>query len=182
MGTPQFRQHYFDKIKPELKKTLKLDNVMEIPKITHIVLNMGLGGDALKDKKLVDYAVESMGLIAGQKPVVTKARKSIAGFKIREGWPLGCRVTLRGKQMYDFLQRLVCISMPKIRDFRGLNKKSFDGRGNYSMGIKEHIVFSEIDYDKVVKLLGMDITIVTSTNNDQHALELLKLFNFPCKD
>ena len=155
---------------------------MQIPKLSHIVLNMGLGDNATKDKKIVDYAKESLELISGQKPVVTKARKSIAGFKIREGWPLGVKVTLRGDNMYNFLQRLVCIAMPKIRDFRGVSKKSFDGRGNYSMGVKEHIIFTEIDYDKVVQLLGLDITLVTTTNDDAHAYELLKSFNFPFID
>ena len=151
---------------------------MEIPKITKITLNMGLG-EAIANKKVIETAVEDMTKIAGQKPVVTYARKSVAGFKVREGWPIGCKVTLRGERMYEFLDRLVNIAIPRIRDFRGLNRKSFDGRGNYTMGVKEQIIFPEIDYDKIDALRGMDITITTSATTDDAGRALLSAFNFP---
>ena len=151
---------YQDEIVPKLKDELGLGNIMEVPKITKITLNMGVG-EASQDRKAMDGALADMTAISGQKPLVTNARKSVAGFKIREGWPIGCKVTLRGERMYEFLERLVSIAIPRIRDFRGLNPKSFDGRGNYSMGLREQIVFPEIDFDKVDKLRGMDITITT---------------------
>ncbi len=155
-------------------------SAMEVPRISKITLNMGLG-EAVADKKIIDHAMGDMAKIAGQKPVVTLARKSIAGFKIREEWPIGCKVTLRSARMFDFLDRLINIAIPRIRDFRGLNAKSFDGRGNYSMGVKEQIMFPEIDYDKIDALRGMDITITTTAKNDEEARALLEGFNFPFK-
>jgi large subunit ribosomal protein L5 len=171
---------YQDEIVAKLKEELGLDNIMEVPKITKITLNMGVG-EASADRKAMDGAVADMTAISGQKPLVTKARKSVAGFKIREGWPIGCKVTLRNDRMYEFLERLVSIAIPRIRDFRGLNAKSFDGRGNYSMGLREQIVFPEIDFDKVDKLRGLDITITTTAENDDQARALLRAFNFPLK-
>lgn len=172
---------YKDRIIAELKQAFSYKSVMQVPKITKITLNMGLG-EAIADKKIITHAVGDMTKIAGQKPVVTKARKSIAGFKIREGWPLGCKVTLRGKRMYDFLERLISVAIPRIRDFRGLSPKAFDGRGNYSLGIKEQIVFPEIDYDKIDAIRGLDITITTNASSDDEARALLKAFGFPLKD
>jgi large subunit ribosomal protein L5 len=154
---------------------------MEVPKITKICLNMGVG-EAVGDKKVMARAVGDMTAIAGQKPVVRLARKSVASFKIRDGWPVGCKVTLRRERLYEFLDRLVNISIPRIRDFRGLNRKSFDGRGNFSMGVKEQIMFPEIDYDQIDVIRGMDITITTTAKNDEEALALLQAFNFPFKD
>jgi len=174
------KEVYQKELVPKLKSELGLLNVMEVPKITKITLNMGVG-EATQDRKAIDGAVVDMTKIAGQKPIVTLARKSVAGFKVREGWPIGCKVTLRGAHMYEFLDRFVSISIPRIRDFRGLNSKSFDGRGNYSMGIKEQIVFPEIDFDKIDKLRGMDITITTTANNDDQGRALLSAFNFPLK-
>lgn len=174
----RMKELYKKEIVPALMNELGYKNIMQVPKIEKITLNMGVG-EALGDKKQIDYAVADLTLLSGQKPVVTKARKSVAGFKIREGFPIGCKVTLRGDRMWDFLERLVDISIPRIRDFRGLNSKSFDGRGNYSMGIKEQIIFPEIEYDKVDKLRGMDITITTSANSDDEGRALLKAFNFP---
>lgn len=171
---------YQEKIVPQLTEQFGYKSAMEVPKITKITLNMGVG-EATQDKKAIDGAVKDMTAIAGQKPVVTKARKSIAGFKVREEWPIGCKVTLRQEKMYEFFERLVSIAIPRIRDFRGLNPKSFDGRGNYSMGVREQIVFPEIDYDKIDKLRGMDITITTSAKSDDEARALLKAFNFPLK-
>ena len=156
-------------------------SVIQVPKVTKITLNMGLG-EAASDKKIVAAAMSDMEKISGQKPVKTMSRKSIAGFKIRDGWPIGCKVTLRGKTMYEFLERLIVISIPRIRDFRGLNPKSFDGNGNYSLGIKEQIVFPEIDYDKIDKIRGLDITITTSANTDREAYALLKCFGMPIKE
>ena len=153
---------------------------MQVPKITKITLNIGLG-EAVADKKIVGNAVEDITKIAGQKPVVTKARKSVANFKVREGWPIGCKVTLRRERMYEFLERLISIAIPRIRDFRGLNAKSFDGRGNYSIGIKEQIIFPEIDFDKIDSLLGMDITISTSARTNEEARALLTSFKLPIK-
>ncbi len=172
---------YSSEIRAKLKEELQLDNVMEVPRITKITLNMGVG-EALADKKVLEHAVSNLQQISGQKPVVTKARKSIAGFKVREGWPIGCKVTLRKERMYEFLERLVDISIPRIRDFRGLNPKSFDGRGNYAMGVTEQIIFPEIDYDKVDKLRGLDITITTTARTDDEGRALLKAFNFPFKN
>jgi len=171
---------YLDEIAPKLKEELGLGNIMEVPKITKITLNMGVG-EASADRKAMEGALSDMTAISGQKPLVTNARKSVAGFKIREGWPIGCKVTLRGERMYEFLERLVSIAIPRIRDFRGLNPKSFDGRGNYSMGLREQIVFPEIDFDKVDKLRGLDITITTTAKNDDQARALLRAFNFPLK-
>jgi len=169
---------YNDSVKQQLKEELNCPNVMAVPRLTKITLNMGVG-EALGDKKQLENAVADMTAIAGQKPVVTLARKSIAGFKVREGWPIGCKVTLRGERMWEFLDRLVDISIPRIRDFRGLNPKSFDGRGNYSMGVKEQIIFPEIDYDKVDKLRGMDITFTTTAQTNDEGRALLAALNFP---
>jgi len=171
---------YKNEIAPKIMAELGLKNVMEIPRITKITLNMGVGG-ASQDKKLIDGAVADMQLISGQKPVVTLTRKSIAGFKIRDGWPIGCKVTLRGDMMYEFLDRLIGITIPRIRDFRGFSPKSFDGRGNYSLGIKEQIVFPEIEYDKIEKLRGLDIVITTSARTDDEGRALLRAFQFPFK-
>ena len=171
---------YDEEIKPRLKEELGLANVMQVPRITHITLNMGVG-EAAGDKKVLEAALSDLQKIAGQKPVVTKARKSIAGFKIRDGWPIGCKVTLRGAHMYEFLDRLVSIAIPRVRDFRGISPKSFDGRGNFAMGVTEQIIFPEIDYDKVDTLRGLDITITTTARNDDEGRALLKAFNFPFK-
>lgn len=171
---------YNDELKQKIQSELALQNVMEIPKITKITLNMGVGG-ASQDKKLLEGALGDMIQIAGQKPVTTLARKSIAGFKIREEWPIGCKVTLRGERMYDFLDRLITVAIPRIRDFRGFSAKSFDGRGNYSMGIREQIVFPEIDFDKIDKIRGMDICITTTAKNDDEGRALLRAFGFPFK-
>lgn len=176
----RLRSVYKNEIAAKLKEELGLENVMQVPRITKITLNMGVGG-ASQDKKLIDGAVADMQLIAGQKPIVTVARKSIAGFKIREGWPIGCKVTLRGDRMYEFLDRLIMITIPRIRDFRGFSSKAFDGRGNYSMGIKEQIVFPEIEYDKIDKLRGLDITITTTAATDDQGRALLRAFGFPFK-
>ena len=177
----RLKTYYRDEVISKLKAKLELDNIMEVPKFEKITINMGVG-EAARDKKQVEYAVNDMEKIAGQKPVVTRARKSIAGFKIREDMPIGCKVTLRGTRMYAFLDRLINVAIPRIRDFRGLNAKSFDGRGNYSMGLKEQIVFPEINYDKVDQMRGMDITLTTSATSDEAARELLLAFNFPLKD
>ncbi len=171
---------YKDTVVAQLQKEFNYKSVMEVPRITKITLNMGLG-EAIGDKKIIEHAVGDMTKISGQKPVVTKARKSIAGFKIRDDYPIGCKVTLRRERMYEFLERLISISIPRIRDFRGLNPKSFDGRGNFSMGIKEQIIFPEIDYDKIDKLRGMDITITTTAKTNDEAKALLKAFSFPLK-
>ena len=176
----RFKELYKNEIVGQLMKKNGYKSVMEVPRIKKITLNMGVG-EALTDKKVLEFAVGDMTKIAGQKPVVTLARKSIAGFKVREGWPIGCKVTLRDSRMYEFLDRLVSIAIPRIRDFRGLNAKSFDGRGNYSMGVTEQIIFPEIDYDKIDKIRGMDITIVTSAKTDDEARDLLKAFNLPLK-
>lgn len=169
---------YREDIVPALVKQFDYSSVMATPRVTKIVLNMGLG-EAVSDRKVVDAAMADMAAIAGQKPIMTRARKSIAGFKIRDGWPIGCKVTLRRARMYEFLDRLVNVTLPRIRDFRGLNPKSFDGRGNYSLGIREQIVFPEIDYDKVDTLRGMDIIIATSARNDEEGRALLDGFKFP---
>ena len=171
---------YNEQIVAKLKEELGYDNVMEVPKITKITLNMGVG-EAAADRKAIEGALSDMTAIAGQKPLITKARKSVAGFKIREGWPIGCKVTLRNRRMYEFLDRLVAVAIPRMRDFRGLNPKSFDGRGNYSMGLREQIVFPEVDFDKVDKLRGLDITITTTAKTDDEARALLRAFNFPLK-
>ena len=171
---------YNEELKAKLQQELGIKNVMEIPRITKITLNMGVGA-AATDKKLLDGAVADLTLIAGQKPVVTLARKSIAGFKIRDGWPIGTKVTLRGEQMYEFLDRLISIAIPRIRDFRGFSSKSFDGRGNYSMGLKEQIMFPEIDFDKIDRIRGMDITITTTARTDDEGRALMRAFGFPFK-
>jgi len=174
----RLQEFYSNTLKPELMKQLGLDNVMAVPKLTKVTLNMGLG-DSARDKKVIDNAVEELATITGQQPVVTYARKSIAGFKLREGMPLGVKVTLRGRTMYEFLDRLIHIATPRVRDFRGLSPKSFDGRGNYSMGVREQIIFPEIDFDKVDQVRGMDITITTTARNDEEARALLDGFSFP---
>lgn len=176
----RLKARYNDELKAKLKEELGVANVMEIPRITKITLNMGVGA-ASADKKLLDGALSDMQAIAGQKPVLTLARKSIAGFKIRDGWPIGCKVTLRGERMYEFLDRLIAIAIPRIRDFRGFSAKSFDGRGNYSMGLKEQIVFPEIDFDKIDRIRGMDITITTTARTDDEGRALMRAFGFPFK-
>ena len=176
----RLKEVYTKEIAPKLKEDLGLKNVMEIPKITKITLNMGVG-EALADKKALESAVADLEKIAGQKPVITKARKSIAGFKVREGWPIGCKVTLRAEKMYEFLDRLINISIPRVRDFRGISPKQFDGRGNFSMGVTEQIIFPEIDYDKIDKLRGLDICISTTARDNDEGRALLKAFNFPFK-
>jgi len=177
----RLQTYYKETVVPQLKEQLGLDNVMEVPRVTKITLNMGVG-EAVGDKKVMDRAVGDMTAISGQKPVVNNARKSVASFKIRDGWPVGCKVTLRRERMYEFMDRLVNIAIPRIRDFRGSNRKSFDGRGNYSMGVKEQIMFPEIDYDQIDVIRGMDITITTTAKNDEQALALLQAFNFPFKE
>ncbi|MDC3156541.1 50S ribosomal protein L5 [Pelagibacteraceae bacterium] len=172
---------YNNQIKQDLKSKLGLKNIFEVPKLKKIILNMGIG-DGKDDSKLIDKALEDLSLISGQKAVKTNSKKAISGFKIRAGMPIGVKVTLRNKIMYEFLDRLVNIAIPRIRDFRGLNSKSFDGNGNFTMGIKEHVIFPEINFDKVEKIRGMDITICTSAKNNNEALELLKSFNMPFKE
>jgi len=176
----RLKEFYTNEVVAKLKEELKLDNVMEVPKITKITINMGVG-EALADKKVLENAQSDLEKIAGQKPIVTKARKSIAGFKVREEWPIGTKVTLRSERMYEFLDRLINISIPRIRDFRGISPKQFDGRGNFSMGVTEQIIFPEIDYDKVDKLRGLDICITTTAKNDDEGRALLKAFSFPFK-
>jgi large subunit ribosomal protein L5 len=175
---PRLKTHYEKVVRDALMKKFGYQNVMQIPKLEKIVLNMGVG-DAVNDRKKVDNAVSDLALIAGQKPVVTRARKAIATYKLREGMAIGTKVTLRGDRMYEFLDRFVTIALPRVKDFRGLNPKSFDGRGNYATGLKEHIVFPEIDYDKVDNVLGLDVIVCTSAGTDEEARELLKGFNFP---
>ncbi|MBQ4834366.1 50S ribosomal protein L5 [Pseudoalteromonas sp. MMG010] len=171
---------YKDKVVAELQEKFGFSSVMQVPQIEKITLNMGVG-EALADKKILDNAVADLESISGQKPLITKARKSVAGFKVREGYPIGCKVTLRGERMWDFFERLVSIAIPRIRDFRGVSAKSFDGRGNYSMGVREQIIFPEIDFDKVDRVRGMDITITTSAKTDEEGRALLEAFNFPFK-
>jgi large subunit ribosomal protein L5 len=177
----RLKEHYNQTVVPQLMKRFGYQSVMQVPRITKITLNMGLG-EAVGDKKIIEHAMNDMQKISGQKPVVTLARKSIAGFKIRDGWPIGCKVTLRREVMYEFLDRLINIAIPRIRDFRGLNGRSFDGRGNYSMGVKEQIIFPEIDYDKIDALRGMDIVITTSARTDEEARALLESFSFPFRN
>ncbi|REC93901.1 50S ribosomal protein L5 [Kushneria indalinina] len=172
------KQQYKDEVMAKLTEQFGYANVMQVPRITKVTLNMGVG-DATSDKKLIDNAVADLEKLSGQKPVVTLARKSVAGFKVREGWPIGTKVTLRSERMWDFLDRLVNIAIPRVRDFRGLNAKSFDGRGNYSMGVREQIIFPEIEYDKVDRVRGLDITITTSAGTDEEARALLSALNFP---
>ncbi len=176
----RLQEHYKNNVVKELTEQFGYKSAMQVPKITKITLNMGLG-EAVADKKIIENAVADMTKIAGQKPIVTKARKSVANFKVREGWPIGCKVTLRRERMYEFLDRLISIAIPRIRDFRGLNPKSFDGRGNYNMGVKEQIIFPEIDYDKIDTLRGMDITITTTAESDEEGRALLAAFKFPLR-
>ena len=176
----QLKEYYKEKVVPELAQQLGFSNTMRVPKVTKVVLNMGLG-EAVADKKILENATNDLSSISGQKVVITKARKSIAGFKIRDGWPIGCKVTLRGDRMYEFLERLVNIAIPRIRDFRGLSPKSFDGRGNFAMGVSEQIIFPEIEYDKIDKLRGLDITITTTASTDEEGRALLNALRFPFK-
>jgi large subunit ribosomal protein L5 len=174
----RLKDFYSETVSKQLKEQFGYKNAMEIPRITKITLNMGVG-EAIADRKVMEHAVGDMTKIGGQKPIVIKARKSVAGFKLREGWPVGCKVTLRRERMYEFLDRLISVAIPRIRDFRGMNPKSFDGRGNYNMGVKEQIIFPEIDYDKIDTLRGMDITFTTTANTDEEGRALLAAFNFP---
>jgi large subunit ribosomal protein L5 len=174
------KETYKKDLVPALQEKLGIQNVMAVPKLTKVVINMGVG-EAANDKKHLESAVQNLTAIAGQKPVVTKARKSVASFKIREGWPLGCKVTLRGDKMYEFMERLINIAIPRERDFRGLNSKSFDGQGNYNFGIKEQIIFPEINYDNIDNIRGMDVCINTSAKNKEHAKALLEALEFPFK-
>ena len=176
----RLQEYYKETVVKKLQDDFSYKSVMEVPRITKITLNMGVG-DAVADKKVMEHAVSDMTKIAGQKPIVRNARKSIAGFKIRDGWPIGCKVTLRSEKMYEFLDRLISIAIPRIRDFRGLSDKSFDGRGNYSMGVSEQIIFPEIDYDKIDKLRGLDITFTTTAKTDEEGRALMSAFNLPLK-
>jgi large subunit ribosomal protein L5 len=175
---PRLKKLYFQKVIPEMMKEFQLKNVMEVPRIEKIVINMGVG-EAAQDPSYLEQAMEDLALITGQKPAVTKAKKSVSGFKVRKGMAIGCKVTLRGDRMYEFLDRLINIALPRVRDFRGLSRNSFDGQGNYTFGLSEQYVFPEIDLDKSTRTLGMDITIVTNTDDDELALTLLEKFNFP---
>ncbi len=176
----RLRDVYKNEVVQELQKQFSYENPMQVPKITKVVINMGSG--EFGDKKVLENALGDMAKISGQKPIVNLARKSVAGFKVREGWPVGCKVTLRGERMYEFLDRLVSIAIPRIRDFRGLSAKSFDGRGNYAMGVTEQIIFPEIDYDKIDTLRGMDITITTTAKNNEEGRALLRAMNFPLRE
>ena len=175
------REKYLSEVRPALVQQFNYQSVMEAPRIAKVTLNMGVG-DALGDRKTMDAAVSDMALIAGQQPIITKARKSEAGFKIREGFPIGCKVTLRRERMYEFVERLIGIAIPRMRDFRGLNPRSFDGRGNFSMGITEQIVFPEIDYDRIDKIRGLDVVVTTTARTDEEGLALLKAFDFPFRN
>ena len=177
----RLQEFYRDTVINQLREQFDYGNIMEVPRITKITLNQGVG-EAVADRKVKEHAVDDMIKMAGQKPVVPKARKSVAGFKVREGWPIGCKVTLRRERMYEFLDRLISIAIPRIRDFRGLSPKAFDGRGNYSMGVREQIIFPEIDYDKIDALRGMDITFTTTAKNDEEGRALLAAFNFPFRN
>lgn len=176
----RLEEFYHKTVVKQLTEQFSYKSLMQVPRIEKITLNMGVG-DAVADRKVIEHAVADMEKIAGQKPIVNNARKSVSNFKVREGWPVGCKVTLRKQHMYEFLDRLISIAIPRIRDFRGLNAKSFDGRGNYSMGIKEQIIFPEIDYDKIDKIRGMDITITTTASTDEEARALLTAFSFPLR-
>ncbi len=176
----RLQEHFQESVIPQLMEKFGYSTVMQVPRIEKITLNMGVG-EAVGDKKVMEFAVGDMAKIAGQKPIVTKAKKSVAGFKIRDGWPIGCKVTLRRERMYEFLDRLINIAIPRIRDFRGVSAKSFDGMGNYSMGVKEQIIFPEVEYDKIDALRGLDITITTTAKNDEECRALLDGFNFPFK-
>jgi large subunit ribosomal protein L5 len=175
---PRLKARYREEVRPRLQRELGLKNPMQVPRLEKVVVNMGVG-DALKDGRMLEAAVDDLTVITGQKPVVTRARKSIAGFKLREGMAIGARVTLRGDRMWEFIDRLISIAIPRIRDFRGLNPRSFDGHGNYTLGLTEQLIFPEIDYDKVVKVRGMDITIVTTAENDEQGRALLTALGFP---
>jgi large subunit ribosomal protein L5 len=175
---PRLQQYYREKVVPRLTQELGLKNPMEVPRITKITINMGVG-EAVADRKIVDAAAGDLAKISGQKPQITKAKKAIATFKLREGLPIGCKVTLRGPRMYEFLDRLISVAMPRIRDFRGISPRGFDGRGNYSMGVREQIIFPEIQYDQIDQLRGMDITITTTARDNKHGRALLDAFNFP---
>ncbi len=177
----RLQEHYRNSVVPQLMERFAYRSVMEVPRITKITLNMGLG-EAVSDKKVIEHAMKDLAMISGQQPVVTRARKSIAGFKIREGWPIGCKVTLRKVRMYEFLDRLINIAIPRIRDFRGFSSKAFDGRGNYSLGVREQIIFPEIDYDKIDALRGLDICITTSACTDEEGRALLEAFSFPFRN
>ena len=177
----RLQQAYREKVVPDLMKRFGYSSVMEVPRITKITLNMGVG-EAVADRKIMDNAVGDLTKIAGQKPVVTKARKAIAGFKIREGYPIGCMVTLRGVRMYEFLDRLITVALPRVRDFRGVSGRAFDGRGNYNLGVKEQIMFPEIEYDKIDAIRGLDISITTTAKNDEEAQALLAAFRFPFRN
>jgi large subunit ribosomal protein L5 len=181
MGMARLSQFYHDHVVKQLLDSFSYTSRMAVPRITKITVNMGLG-EAVGDKKIVEHAVSDLAKITGQKPVVTKARISVANFKVREGWPIGCKVTLRRERMYEFLDRLINVAIPRIRDFRGLNGRSFDGRGNYSFGVKEQIIFPEIDYDKIDALRGMDICITTTAKTNEEARALLMAFNFPLRN
>ena len=174
----ELKQKYQDEVLPSLMNKFNYKSVMQVPTIEKIVINMGVG-DAVQNSKALDSAVEELSLISGQKPMVTRAKKSIAGFRLREGMPIGAKVTLRGERMYEFLQKLIAVSLPRVRDFRGISKKAFDGRGNYTLGVKEQLIFPEINYDKVNKVRGMDIVIVTTSNTDEEARELLGQLGMP---
>jgi large subunit ribosomal protein L5 len=174
----RLKDFYFETVTKQLKEQFGYTNVMQIPRLTKITLNMGVG-EAVADRKVMEHAVADMTKIGGRKPIVINARKSVAGFKLREGWPVGCKVTLRREMMYEFLDRLISVAIPRIRDFRGMNAKSFDGRGNYNMGVKEQIIFPEIDYDKIDSLRGLDITFTTTAKTDEEGRALLAAFNFP---
>ncbi|MFF5996300.1 MULTISPECIES: 50S ribosomal protein L5 [unclassified Lysinibacillus] len=174
----RLKEKYLNEVSPALMSKFGYKSVMQLPKVEKIVINMGVG-DAVQNSKALDAAVEELTIITGQKPVVTKAKKSIAGFRLREGMPIGAKVTLRGERMYEFLDKLIAIALPRVRDFRGVSKKAFDGRGNYTLGVKEQLIFPEIDYDKVSKVRGMDIVIVTTANSDEEARELLTQFGMP---
>ncbi len=175
---PRLRRHYEEVVRPAMIEKFSYKNVMQVPRLDKVVLNMGVG-EAVADRKKVEAAFEDLKLIAGQKPIITRARKSVATFKLREGMPIGVKVTLRRQRMYEFIDRLVTIALPRVKDFRGLSPKSFDGRGNYALGIKEHIIFPEIDYDKVDEIRGLDVIICTTAESDDEARELLRGFNFP---
>lgn len=178
---PRLKEYYHEEIRPALQKELGLENIMEVPRLEKVVINMGVG-EAVQNIKALENAVEDLKLISGQKPIVSKAKKSIAGFKLRQGMPIGAKVTLRGNRMYEFVDRLINVALPRVRDFRGVSPKSFDGRGNFTLGIKEQLIFPEIDYDKVDKVRGMDIVFVTSAQNDEQAKELLQMMGMPFQE
>ena len=175
------QEQYRKEIVPALSKRFSYGNVYEVPKLVKVTLNMGVG-EAVTDRKVIEHATSDLALISGQKPVITRARKSVAGFKIRDGWPIGCKVTLRGRRMYDFLERLINVAIPRVRDFRGLSPRAFDGRGNYSLGIREQIIFPEVDYDKIDTIRGLDVTVTTTAKTDEEGRALLEAFAFPFRN